>query len=284
MRSEQEKGLGGAGGQQGGRRLSGEWSLRALEGWEEARGPGSSLGWSRQAGQIGTLQRKSLATRLLIPGRTPPCEGGGRRSCLPAQSPALGVSAPFVIGSGKVRRSIRDNQWQPPGKGVCWEAFLPGARTVVPTSGCLLMGRRASEVDLQNADSSDPRSSTYSGHLTTVGNARAAAKQPLRTLHLQALNPTPEGPAASPWRQAAKCGCARVTERGRGGGGVLVLAARRPFRLVRLKASRSFLPYPFPFPFPAPVLPPSFPSACLPGSGPFSGPDAQKCAAPGPSI
>lgn len=189
-----------------------------------------------------------------------------------------------MIGSGKVRRSIRDNQWQLPGKGVCWTVFLRGARIVVLTSGCLRMGGRGSEVGRQNTDSSDPRSSISSGHLTTVGNARAAAKQPPRPLHLEALNPTPEGPAASPWRHAAKCGCARVTERGRGGGGVLVLAARRPFRLVGLKASRSFLPCPFPFPFPAPVLPPSFPCACLLGSGPFSGPGAQKCVAPGPSI
>lgn len=52
-------------------------------------------------------------------GRTPPCEGGGRRSCLLAQSPAPGAGAPFVIGSEKVLRSKGDNQWRLPSKGVC---------------------------------------------------------------------------------------------------------------------------------------------------------------------
>ncbi|XP_053763981.1 uncharacterized protein LOC128778593 [Panthera pardus] len=175
-------------------------------------------------------------------GRTPPYEGGGRRSCLLAQSPALGAGAPFVIGSGKVRRSKGDNQWWLPRKGVCWEGFLLRAGLVVFTSGCLRMSRRGSKVSGQNADCFDPWSSTSSGTPTTVENARAAAKRQPRIYHLQTLNPTPEGQAASPWRRAAKCGCARVTERGRRGGGVLVPAARRPFRLVRLKASRSFFP------------------------------------------
>lgn len=206
-------------------------------------------------GRAPTPQRGSLATRAWILSRTTPCEGEGRRSCLLTQSPALGGRAPFVIGSGKVRRSIRDNQWPLPGKGVWWAVFLRGARIVVLTSGYLRMGGRGSEVGRQNAQSSDPRSSTSSGRLTTVGNARAAAKQPPRTLHLQALNPTPKGPAASPWRHAAKCGCARVTERGRGGGGVLVLAARRPFRLVGLVPSS---------PAPAPSLSLSRPQSSLP--------------------
>lgn len=46
----------------------------------------------------------------------------------------------------------------------------------------------------------------------------------------------------------------------------MVQAARRPFQTWSSE-SFSFLlscfPFPFPFPFPAPVLPPSFPSACL---------------------
>ncbi|XP_053061415.1 uncharacterized protein LOC128312271 [Acinonyx jubatus] len=165
---------------------------------------GQGAAWGGCAGQ-GRYSKEGKSGHA---GRTPPYEGGVRRSCLLAQSPALGAGAPFVIGSGKVRRSKGDNQWWLPRKGVCWEGFLLRA----------------------------------GGTLTTVGNARAAAKRQPRIYHWQTLNPTPEGQAASPWRRAAKCGCARVTERGRRGGGVLVPAARRPFRLVRLKASRSFLP------------------------------------------
>ena len=69
-------------------------------------------------------------------------------------------------------------------------------------------------------------------------------------------------------------------------------SSRSPSFLDPVVYELGFLaPFPFPFPSPAAVFPPSFPAACLPfffpycpGSGPFSGPGALRCAAPGPSI
>lgn len=87
----------------------------------------------------------------------------------------------------------------------------------------------SSEVGCQNRDSLVPRSPTSSHNQTAVEKGRAVAEQQLRTLP-RTLNPAPPIPAASPWRRAAKCGCARVTERGLRGGGVLVPVACRPFQ------------------------------------------------------
>lgn len=108
-------------------------------------------------------------------------------------------------------------------------------------------------------------------------NRRTAAKPPPRTF-LRALSSAPPVPAASPWRRAEQCGCARVTERGRRGGGVLVLAACRPFP-IRSSGSFSFLlslPFPFSLSQPQSSLPPSLLpfflfSTAAPGPGHFPG-------------
>lgn len=53
------------------------------------------------------------------------------------------------------------------------------------------------------------------------------------------------------------CGCAGVTGFGRVGGGVLVLAARRPFQTWLSESCLILLYLLFPFPFPTRIFPPS---------------------------
>lgn len=74
---------------------------------------------------------------------------------------------------------------------------------------------------------------------------------------LQPLSPTPLVKAASPWRHAAKCGCAGVTGLGQVGGGVLVLAARRPFQTWLSESCLILLCLTLPFPFLTLIFPPS---------------------------
>lgn len=60
----------------------------------------------------------------------------------------------------------------------------------------------------------------------------ASGSSPRTSILLAALKSRPSG-LGGVWRRAAMCGCAGVTRRGRVGGGVLVLAARRPFQTWR---------------------------------------------------
>lgn len=149
----------------------------------------------------------------------------GRRFCLLPQSPALwhpGSACPRLGETCGARREIISGGCRVKA-GAGRGSFPEAGGLVVLTSGSMRIGGRGLR---SVAGTQIPVASC--GHFTTVRKGRSAAVQHARTL-LRALNPAPLVPAASPWRRAAKCGCAGVTERGRGGGGVLVLAARRPF-------------------------------------------------------
>lgn len=88
------------------------------------------------------------------------------------------------------------------------------------------------------------------GHSQTATGNRQAEVLRGHQFSLQPLSPTPLVKAASPRRHAAMCGCAGVTGLGQVGGGVLVLAARRPFQTWLSESCLILLCLPLPFPYP----------------------------------